>query len=264
MKKKIVPIIQTIISIVLLLVIWDIASHTGIFGRVSVKSSEFLLPPPNKVFQSMYEMTKSGYLPQNIWISMQRVIIGFVIAVVIGLPVGIGMGMSKTINTFLNPYLKLFSPIPGVAWVPLAILWFGLGSNAAIFIITVGSMSPIIINTLQGINDVDKKLLQALKTMDASNLQIIRWCIIPSIIPYIVSGFKLGLGFAWRVVIAAELVGVPGGLGYVLNVGRNTGNTEVTIVTIICLGVIMIVMEQLFFAPIEKVTRFWRTQIYVK
>jgi len=92
--------------------------------------------------------------------------------------------------------------------------------------------------------------------------QVIRWCIAPSIIPYIVSGFKLGLGFAWRVVIAAELVGVPDGLGFVLNVGRNTGDTAVTIVTIICLGAIMIIMEQLFFAPIEKITRFWRVQVY--
>lgn len=260
MKKKLVPIIQTIISIVVLLVIWEIASDTGIFGRVSIKASKFLLPQPITVFKSMYSMIMSGYLLDNIWISMKRVIIGFVIAVIIGLPVGIGMGMSKTIKNYLNPILKLFSPIPGVAWVPLAILWFGLGSNAAIFIITVGAISPIIINTMQGVNDVDKKLLQALKTMDASRLQVIRWCIIPSILPYIVSGFKLGLGFAWRVVIAAELVGVPGGLGFVLNVGRSTGATEVTIVTIISLGVIMIVMEQLFFAPLEKITRFWGNQ----
>lgn len=260
MKKKMIPILQTIISILVLLAIWEIASDTGIFGRVSIKASKFLLPQPIKVFQSMYEMIMSGYLIDNILISMKRVIIGFVIAVIIGLPVGIGMGMSKTIKNYLNPILKLFSPIPGVAWVPLAILWFGLGSSAAIFIITVGAISPIIINTMQGVNDVDKKLLQALKTMDASRLQVIRWCIIPSIIPYIVSGFKLGLGFAWRVVIAAELVGVPGGLGFVLNVGRSTGNTEVTIVTIISLGIIMIVMEQLFFAPLEKTTRFWGNQ----
>jgi len=170
------------------------------------------------------------------------------------------LNLNQTYVYYLNPILKLFSPIPGVAWVPLAILWFGLGSSVAIFIITVGAISPIIINTMQGVNDVDKKLLQALKTMDASRLQVIRWCIIPSIIPYIVSGFKLGLGFAWRVVIAAELVGVPGGLGFVLNVGRSTGNTEVTIVTIISLGIIMIVMEQLFFAPLEKTTRFWGNQ----
>lgn len=262
MKRKIIPMLQAISSILILLIIWNIASNTGIFGRVSVKASKLLLPSPITVFQSIYEMTISGYLIKNIWISMQRVIVGFLIAVFIGLPIGISMGTNKTVKNFLNPILKLFSPIPGVAWVPLAILWFGLGNNAAIFIITVGAISPIIINTLQGVNDVDKNLIQALKTMDASKLQVIRWCIIPSIIPYIVSGFKLGLGFAWRVVIAAELVGVPDGLGYVLNVGRNTGKTEVTIVTIICLGAIMIIMEQLFFAPLEKTTRFWRSQVY--
>ena len=90
--------------------------------------------------------------------------------------------------------------------------------------------------------------------------QIIKKCIVPSIIPYLVSGFKLGLGFAWRAVIAAELVGVPEGLGYVLNVGRNTANTAITLITILSLGVIMILMENLFFTPLERYTANWKAK----
>ncbi len=258
MKKRMIALIEGIIAFAILLVIWNIASNTGIFGRVSVKSSQLLLPGPFKVFHSMGEMIATGYLPKHIGISLLRVIKGFLIAVAIGIPVGIGMGMNRHFKNFLNPIFRLFAPIPGVAWVPLAILWFGLGDKAAIFIIVVGAISPIIVNTLQGVNDVDSNLVQALKTLGANRRQIIFRCIVPSIIPHIVSGFKLGLGFAWRVVIAAELVGVPDGMGYVLNIGRNTGKTDVTIVTILSLGIIMILMEELFFVPLEKTTHHWK------
>ena len=94
--------------------------------------------------------------------------------------------------------------------------------------------------------------------MEANTWQVVKYCIIPSIIPYIVSGFKLGLGFAWRVVIAAEMVGVPKGLGYVLSVGRNTANTSVTIITIISLGIIMMLMEEVLFRFLESRTNQWK------
>jgi ABC-type nitrate/sulfonate/bicarbonate transport system permease component len=168
------------------------------------------------------------------------------------------MGMSKTINNFASPIFRMFSPIPGVAWVPLAILWFGLGDTAAVFIIIMGAIAPIIINANQGVKDTDRNLLQALNSMGASRWQIVKRCIIPGIVPYLVSGFRLGLGFAWRVVIAAEMVGVPNGIGYVLSTGRSTGRTEVTIVTILSLGIIMILMEQVLFATLEKTTNHWR------
>lgn len=256
--KKYLYFIEGLSAFIILILIWHIASVTGIFGRVSVRASQLLLPAPKKVALSIYEMTVSGYLPKNILISLIRVIKGFLIAVGIGIPIGILMGLSKHFFHFFNPIFKLISPVPGVAWVPLAILWFGLGDKAAIFIITMGAISPIITNTLQGVKDVDPILLQALDTMGASRIQTIVHCVIPSIIPYIVSGFRLGLGFSWRVVIAAELVGVPNGLGYVLNVGRSTGQTEITIVTILCLGIIMIVMDELLFNPIEKITKNWK------
>ncbi len=259
MKKKIIPWAEGISGILLLLILWYAASKTGIFGRVTVRASQLLLPEPAKVFHSIYEMILSGYLLSNIWVSLLRVVKGFVLSVVIGIPIGILMGMSKNFFNFINPLYRLISPIPGVAWVPLAILWFGLGDKAALFIITMGSLSPIIANTLQGVQDVDPILLQALETMGASKGQIIRKCVIPSILAYIVTGFRLGLGFAWRVLIAAEMVGVPDGLGYVLSVGRSTGQTDVTIVTILCLGVMMIIMDECLFNPIENLTKNWKS-----
>ena len=257
--KKLTSIIEGVIAIVALLAIWQIASTTGMFGRVSVRASQLLLPAPIKVFKSIYEMVISGYLLSNLLVSIIRVLKGFALAVVIGIPVGILMGTNKHFYNFINPIFRLIAPIPGVAWVPLAILWFGLGDSAAVFIITMGSLSPIITNTLQGVKSVDPILIQALDTMSATRLQKVTKCIIPSIIPHIVSGFQLGFGFAWRVVIAAELVGVPNGLGYVLNTGRSTGQTDITIVTILCLGFIMFFTDQFLFKSISNLTRNWQS-----
>ncbi len=257
-KEKKQAVLEGIISVLIFAGVWKLASATGIFGRVSVRSSSLLLPPPEKVIVSVVEMFASGYLEKHILVSLLRVVKGFLLAVFIGVPMGILMGSNRHAKNYLNILFRLFSPIPGVAWIPLAILWFGLGDSAAIFIITMGSISPIIVNTMQGVDDVDPNLRQALLTMGASRWQIITKCVVPSIVPYMISGFRLGLGFAWRVLIAAEMVGVPDGLGYVLNTGRSTGRTEVTVVTILLLGVIMILMEEVLFMPLEKKVCHWR------
>ncbi|MGN0242782.1 MAG: ABC transporter permease [Lachnospiraceae bacterium] len=258
-REKTKALLQGCIGILLVIGVWELASATGLFGKYEQEMANVLFPSPVKVFRKYIEVLSSGYLLSNIWVSLKRVLAGFCIASVIGLPLGILMGKSKSLHHFLNPLLRFLSPIPGVAWVPLAILWFGLGDSAAIFIISMGSMSPIIINTYQGMQNVDQKLYQVLEIMEANWYQTVRYCIIPSILPYVMAGFKLGLGFAWRVVIAAELVGVPKGMGYVLSVGRNTGDTAITLITIITLGIIMMLMEEFFFGMIEKRMNKWRT-----
>jgi ABC-type nitrate/sulfonate/bicarbonate transport system permease component len=240
------------------LLLWQTASVTGMFGRMSPEYSLFLLPPPKVVFLALAEMIRTGYLWDNLSISIVRVMIGFALSVFIGLPLGIGMAISPTVNNLAEPFVRIFSPIPGVAWVPLAILWFGLGDEAAIFIITVGAIFPILLNTMQGVHDVDTHLVDAARMMGATRWQVIRRVMLPSLVPYLVTGFRTGLGYAWRVVIAAEMVGVPKGIGYMLTIGRSTGRTEITIVTMIVLGVLMLVVEELIFAPLERRTGAWR------
>jgi NitT/TauT family transport system permease protein/taurine transport system permease protein/sulfonate transport system permease protein len=238
--------------------LWHLASTTGMFGKMSPEYSLLLLPPPAIVFKAFGEMIWSGYLWNQLSVSLVRVLIGFALSVAIAVPLGIGMATSPAMNNVAEPFVRIFSPIPGVAWVPLAILWFGLGDKAAIFIITVGSVFPIILNTVQGVRDVDQRLIDAARMMGATHWQIIRRVMLPSLIPYLITGFRTGLGFAWRVVIAAEMVGVPKGIGYMLTVGRSTGRTEVTIVTMITLGLMMLIVEEFVFAPLEARTRSWR------
>lgn len=260
MKKRVRNISLTIASILIIVVLWQIASSTGIFGRVDPKISKILLPSPKAVLNESINIIKSGYLLKHIWISFQRVAIGFGIAFFVGILLGILMGISKNLRTMLYPVFRIIAPIPGVAWVPLAILWFGLGNNAAVFIIVVSAITPIIINVLQGVQSLDKNLEDVMTIMKASFIEKIQYMIIPSIIPYVVTGLKLGLGYAWRAVIAAEMVGVPGGLGYVLSVGRSTAKTEITIITMIVLSMMLIIMEEFLFTPLEKITNNWKRE----
>jgi NitT/TauT family transport system permease protein/taurine transport system permease protein/sulfonate transport system permease protein len=245
-------------TILIVVALWQVASGTGLFGRTSPEYARLLLPPPAVVVASLVEMIRSGYLLDNVSISVLRVVSGFLLAVLIAVPLGIAMAISTTVHNLTEPIVRLLSPIPGVAWVPLAILWFGLGDQAAIFIITIGSIFPILLNTAQGVQDADQRLIDAARTMGATRWQILRRVLLPGLVPYLVTGFRTGLSFAWRVVIAAEMVGVPKGIGYMLTIGRSTGQTEITIVTMLVLGVLMMIMEELIFVPLESHTNAWR------
>jgi ABC-type nitrate/sulfonate/bicarbonate transport system permease component len=249
---------QGTLAITIFFVVWHFASITGLFGRISPAYSVLLLPPPVVVFKALGRMAWSGYLWDEVSVSLVRVLIGFSLSVLIAVPLGIGMALSPSVNNFSEPFVRIFSPIPGVAWVPLAILWYGLGNEAAIFIITVSSIFPILLNTVQGVRDVDPNLVDAARTMGATRWQVIRRVMLPSLIPYLITGFRTGLGYSWRVVITAEMVGVPKGIGYMLAVGRSTGHTEITIVTMITLGLMMLIVEELVFAPLERRTSSWR------
>jgi len=246
--------------VVLVLLLWQLASETGLFGKYDVSRAKLMFPSPVFVFQRMIELTGNGYLPKHILISFKRVITGFTVSTLLGLPLGILMGRNENIKMFLQPLFKILAPIPGVAWVPLAILWFGLGDNAAVFIIVVSAITPIVVNMIQGVEAIDYNLESVMIMLKASRLQSIMFLIIPSVIPYIVTGFKLGLGYAWRVVIAAEMVGVPEGLGYVLNLGRSTAQTEITFITIIVLCIMLVLIEKCLFSPLEKVTNVWKSK----
>ena len=246
--------------VLLVLLIWQIASDTGIFGKYDINRGRLMLPSPVFVFKRMVELTLNGYLLRHIWISFKRVMIGFLIAILMGFPLGIFMGRKESVKMFIQPIFKILAPIPGVAWVPLAILWFGLGDDAAIFIIVVSAITPIVTNIIQGVESMNPDFENLFKTLKASKWQSIKFLIIPSVIPYVVTGFKLGLGYAWRVVIAAEMVGVPDGMGYVLNLGRSTAQTEITFITIIVLCIMLILMEKCLFGRLESLTSAWKSK----
>lgn len=252
------PAFQMIASLAFFLLTWYVASITGLFGRYPPRLMGLLLPTPLEVARTVWEMAVTGNLTRHLGISLYRVMTGFALAVCMGVPMGIAMGRYRMVNGLVEPLVRVFQPIPGVAWVPLAIVWFGLGNKAAIFIITISSLFPVLLNTTQGMRDVDITLISAALTMGANPRQITTKVLLPSLVPYLITGFRIGMGFAWRVVIAAEMVGVPSGLGYMLSLGRGIGRTDITIVTMVTLGAVMLLIEHSVFVPMERKTLNWK------
>jgi len=156
----------------------------------------------------------SGELLQDAYASMSRVIGGFLIGGVLALPLGLLMGTNKTVFKLFDPLIQVLRPIPPIAYIPLAILWFGLGNPPAFFLISIGSFFPILMNTIAGVHHVDGIYIRAARNLGAGQLTMFRRVILPAATPYILTGARIGMGTAFIVVIVAEMIAVNNGLGF--------------------------------------------------
>jgi NitT/TauT family transport system permease protein len=156
----------------------------------------------------------SGELLHDAYASMSRVIGGFLIGAALALPLGLLMGTNKTIYKLFDPLIQVLRPIPPIAYIPLAILWFGLGNPPAFFLISIGSFFPILMNTIAGVHHVDGIYIRAARNLGASQLTMFRRVILPAATPYILTGARIGMGTAFIVVIVAEMIAVNNGLGF--------------------------------------------------
>lgn len=203
-----------VIAVTLALVAWYVltqVTHTISAGR---------FPSPLDVYQAARQITDPGYanatLVQHIWQSSKLVLLGFAVAVITGVPLGLLMGWSRRAEALINPVFLLIRPIPPLAWIPLAILWLGLGEAAKVFVIWFAAFVPALINTYTGVRGIDRTLIQAARVHGASNWQLIREVVIPGASPLMFTGLRLSLQASWTTLVAAELVGALAGLGHVL------------------------------------------------
>ena len=156
----------------------------------------------------------SGELPHDAWASLSRVLGGFAIGAGLALPLGLLMGTNKTIYKLFDPLVQVLRPIPPIAYIPLAILWFGLGNPPAFFLISIGSFFPVLMNTIAGVRQVDGIYIRAARNLGASQMTMFRRVILPAATPYILAGARIGMGTAFIVVIVAEMIAVNSGLGF--------------------------------------------------
>ena len=178
------------------------------------------VPGPLEVWAAATRLVTRGYANGTLWAHIKEsaglVLVGFVVAVSTGVPVGLLMGCSRRAEAFLNPVLQLIRPVPPLAWIPLAIVWFGLGTGAKVFVIWLAAFVPSWVNTLTGVRQVDPVLLAAARVHGASSRQVLTEVIVPGALPYIFTGLRLSLQASWTTLVAAELVGAFVGLGQVL------------------------------------------------
>ncbi|MDO9044886.1 MAG: ABC transporter permease [Methanobacteriaceae archaeon] len=226
-------------------IIWAIlTTFTGLIPS-------YFLPSPSEVLQSFETLLMNGQLVQDTSLTLMRVVLGLTVSALVGIPLGILMGWSNTVKDFSSLMVGILRPIPPIAWIPFAILWFGVGLESAIFIIFVGSVFPILINTMDGVKRVDKVLLESAYTLGASNSQVLRKVAVPASLPSIVTGLKVGVGVGLMCTVAAEMIGSNSGLGYIIFTSTSMLDTGSAIVGMLSIGVIGLGADYLF-SRIEK------------
>ena len=222
-----------------LLCIWEYVSL-----RVLDATSRTLLPPPTAIFTAAWELISSGELFRHARDSLKREMVAFLWAS-ISIPIGIAMGWSRIVDEQLDAIMEMLRPIPPLAWIPLSILWFGIGDEQNQFIIFLGIFFPILLNTINGVKGIEPNLIRAARCLGASEVQILWRIVVKAALPQIVTGIRIGLGVGWMALVAAELVGANSGLGFLINDARTVLRTDYIIVGMASIGVIGLLLDQI-------------------
>ena len=212
------------------------------------------LVPPQRVVTSFFEVVREGTLPAYISQSIGRLAFSGGIALLVGIPVGWVLGIDKDIGRAAEPILRFFNAISGIAWLPLAIVWFGFTDRTISAIIIYTMIFPVIFNTMIGVRTIPTVLRDASRSMGSSWFRTIRDVYIPGSFPSVMTGLRLGFGFGWRALIAGEFVVGGGGLGFLIFNARQSGLIERVMLGMIVLGAVWLLMDRLILRPIEEYT----------
>lgn len=201
-----------------------------------------LMPAPVQIMRTAAVMILSGELGYHVLASLKREAIAFLFSL-LAIPIGVAMGWFERVNRQLDPIVEILRPIPPLAWIPLSILWFGIGDEQNQFIIFLGMFFPILINTIQGVRTVDRTLVRAARSLGADERRVLTRVVLKAALPQIVTGIRVGLGFGWMALVAAELVGANSGLGFLINDARSVLRTDIIVVGMLTIGVMGLMID---------------------
>lgn len=213
-----------------LLALWQLLSSTGVFTFVQ-------LPPPLAVLDAAVELIQRGDLWINIAISVQRVVLGFLAGAVLGLLLGSLVGLSRLADVLIAPTIGAFRAVPSLAWVPLLLLWIGLGEDSKVTLIAIGAFFPAYTTVASALRHVDTHLVEAARSFGYSGLRLLLTVQLPAVVPSVFSGLRLALAQSWLFLVAAELLGASMGLGFLLTDSQNNGRTDRLLLAIVLLAV---------------------------
>lgn len=256
-KKKIIlktkQILLGCILPIILIASWEILSRLGVFPS-------YQLPAPSTILATIQKMALDGTLWGHVGITTYRVFVGFVIGTIIALILGSVVGFYKNAEYLFDPLIQAFRSIPSLAWVPLFILWMGIGEPSKVTMIAVGVFFPVYLNIASGIAGVDRKLIEVGKMYGLNTFQLVRRVILPASLPSFLVGLRSGLGLGWMFVVASELMGASQGLGYLLVLGQNTLSPETIIASIILFAIIGKLSDWIL-KMIETRTLHWQDRL---
>ena len=228
--------------------LWEVTAHLGIFPRK-------LFPPLEEVAAAFVRLTAGGILPHHVLDTLLRLAAGFALAAVAGVAIGIAMGRSRRAEDIFLPLVSIGAPIPGIAYAPLFLLWFGLGNFSTVLLVGFVSAFPIIFNTWTGVKAVKEVWVRSAQAMGADDRRLFLHVILPGALPYVLTGLRLGLAQAWRILVGVEmLAAVPWGLGWMIFGAREFLNTDVMLAGVVVIGVIGLALEKLVFQRLERYT----------
>jgi NitT/TauT family transport system permease protein len=219
----------------ILLALWHIAC-------VGLRSEIF--PTPGKTWEGMQKLVSDGVVFRYAIASVFRVAAGFLLAAVVGIPLGLWAGWSTRAFEAINPLIQGLRPISPIAWLPVAILWFGIGDEAAIFIIFLTTFFTLVTGTMTAVRSIPEVYIRSARNFGVSGLELFRRVVLPAALPQIITSIRIALGIGWIVVVAAEMLGVNSGLGYLVMDARNMGmRYDLVVGAMICIGLIGILLD---------------------
>jgi NitT/TauT family transport system permease protein len=228
--------------------LWEATAHLGVFP------AQFF-PPIENIAGVIVRLTLNGVLPHHALDTLLRLAVGFALAAIVGVTIGVIMGRSRRAEDYLLPLVSIGAPIPGLAYAPLFLLWFGPGNVPSVLLVAFVSAFPIIYNSWTGVKAVKDVWLRSAQAMGADDRRLFRQVILPGALPYIMTGLRLGLAQAWRILVAVEmLAAVPWGLGWMIFGAQEFLNTDVMLAGIAVIALIGLALEKLVFQPLENFT----------
>ena len=218
----------------------------------------YIFPAFSDVMLEFYHLIVSGILLANLLCSLSRVLIGFLLGSAAGIAVGIVMGSKDVIDKSFHPIFSLLYPIPVLGWAPLLMVWIGINDLLPVALIFLCSFFPVLYNTITGIKSVDREVIKAARILGASDRKILSSVVLPLAVPNIFTGLRLEAGMAWRVVIAAEMVAIPTGIGALMIRSESLLRMDVIIVCLMVLSVMCLTFERVFQIMENRITNGWR------
>ena len=226
--------------LVAFVVAWQCVS---VFGLRFNPQLDVMLPPPTAVFSAALDLIRRGVLMTHIIDSLYRVLLAVGTACVIGIPLGLAMGWFPRFRRAVDPLLEFIRPIPPLAWIPLSILWFGIGDTQIVYIIFLAAFFPIVLNSMAGARDVDIYLVRASQSLGARPGELFTTVVLPAALPNVFTGVRVGLGIGWMALVAGELVAAPSGLGYLINNARTLFRSDYILLGMVLIGVLGLLLD---------------------
>lgn len=238
MTRRTGDLLLPLAGILIVLAAWELLARSGMVNPA-------VFPPPGHAVVVGLQKVPLNDLAGHVWISLQRIALGFLAGALLGIGIGVAGGWYRLLGNLVRPVVELLRPIPPLAWIPMAIVWFGLGEPSKVFVIFLGAFFPVLTNTWKGMANMDPTLLRAGQTMGLSGMQLLIKVAIPATLPDIATGLRVGWGLAFGVLVAAELIAAESGLGYMIMNARLLGEVEVIILGILLIGATNLVTDWL-------------------